>query len=244
LATRITGVAVTFDRPMNPATVTRADFKVYDPFGRRVAVRSVAPLDPSNTRFHVQTKLWRCAGVYTVESGPNVADVYGNGMDGNGNGAFLDVDDRTVTTHAIANDVSWARRGPKIPRGKSVTVALAFRPDVAIDQLAIELNLQHPSVGDLRVTLIAPDGKEILLVDHRGGAAADFTNTIFSTEATTPIAGASAPFTGDFAPEDAAGLSGLRGVNARGKWRLRIEDTGAGEVGRLLSWGLYVKPLT
>jgi subtilisin-like proprotein convertase family protein len=92
------------------------------------------------------------------------------------------------------------------------------------------------------MTLIAPDGREILLVDHRGGAAADFTNTIFSTEATTPISGASPPFTGDFAPEDAAGLSGLQGTVAKGRWKLRIEDMGTGENGKLLSWGVYVKP--
>jgi subtilisin-like proprotein convertase family protein len=242
LAERVTGVIVTFDRPMNPGTITRADFRIVDPDGRRVRVRSVAPLDATHTQFRVITPVWRKAGTYTIAVGPRVADTLGNGLDGNSNGAFLDRDDGTLNSQAIDNHAFFATPRRLIPRGPSIMVGLRVRTPVSIDQLAVELNIQHPSVGDLKVTLIAPDGTEIVLSDHRGGAGSNFTNTVFSTAATTSIADGSAPFTGDFRADDAAGLDSRLGTIGSGKWRLRIEDTGIGEVGRLLSWGLYLKP--
>jgi subtilisin-like proprotein convertase family protein len=39
-------------------------------------------------------------------------------------------------------------------------------------------------------------------------------------------------------------MAALVGVNARGTWKLKVEDTATGaDLGQLLSWALYVKPL-
>jgi subtilisin-like proprotein convertase family protein len=102
--------------------------------------------------------------------------------------------------------------------------------------------LQHPAVGNLRVTLIAPDGREFLLADHRGGSGDNFVRTIFSDDAAIAIGdpAAAAPFRGDYRPEQA--LTPLIGTLVTGTWKLRVEDTGAGDLGELLSWGLYVVP--
>ena len=65
-------------------------------------------------------------------------------------------------------------------------------------------------------------------------------NSVSDTETTTPIGDGTAPFRGDFQPSQS--LAALVGRAATGAWKLRVEDTGTGDAGSLLSWGLYVKP--
>jgi subtilisin-like proprotein convertase family protein len=242
LATLVRSFTIDFNVPMNPASISVKDVKVTNPTGRTVPVRSVVPVPGTNhTRFRVTTAAWTKAGVYAVKIGPAVADVYGNGLDGNANGRFLEPADAATFTHTIDNNVYLSPPRPvAIPRQGSMTSAIAIAGNVSIGQLAIELNVLHPSVGDLKVTLIAPNGTQIVLVDHRGGANPDFVRTILADGATTPVGTALAPYNGDFQPEEA--LGGLTGTSARGTWKLRIEDTGTGAAGALLSWRLYVKP--
>jgi len=244
-ATLVSGLELTFDRPMNPATVGPADVRVFDPAGRRIPVLSVDPAAGSDdTRFLAATAPWLWAGEYTVRVGPRVADAYGNGLDANANGAFLEPADAVVGRHAIDNAVFRSRHRPLlVPSSGSVTAALAIGAAMRIDRLAVAVNLQHPTVGNLRVTLIAPDGRQYLLADHRGGTGDNFVRTVFSDGADVAIAdpAAAAPFRGDYRPEQV--LSALAGRRVTGTWKLRVEDTGAGELGQLLSWGLYVVPM-
>jgi len=242
LATRISGLELVFATPMNPATVTPADVRVRDPLGNAVRVLTVVPAaGTNNTRFLVATSSWVRAGNYTVRVGPAVADVFGNGLDTNGNGAFLELADAVSSTHPVDNHVFMSKQLPvAIPRGGSVTAAIAVGSTARIGELAIELNIQHPSVGDLKVTLIAPTGEQFVLVDHRGGTGGNFVRTILSDAATDPVAAGSAPFRGDFQPEQS--LTALAGRVVTGTWKLKVEDTGTGDAGSLLSWGLYVKP--
>jgi subtilisin-like proprotein convertase family protein len=170
-----------------------------------------------------------------------VADIYGNSLDTNGNGAFLEAADAVVVTKTIDNHVFVSHNPPLvIPRGGSVTTAITVGSTAKIGDLAIELNIQHPSVGDLKVILIAPNGEQFVLIDHVGGTGANFVRTVLSDAATTPIGDGTAPFRGDFQPSQS--LASLAGRAATGTWKLRIEDTGTGDAGSLLSWGLYVKP--
>jgi subtilisin-like proprotein convertase family protein len=242
LAMRISGLELLFATPMNPATITSVDVKVRDPLGKAVRVLTVVPAaGTNNTRFLVATSPWVRAGNYTVRVGPAVADVFGNGLDTNGNGAFLELADAVLSTLAVDNHVFMSKQSPvAISRGGSVTAAIAVGSTARIGELAIELNIQHPSVGDLKVTLIAPTGEQFVLVDHRGGTGANFVRTILSDAATDSVATGSAPFRGDFQPEQS--LAALAGRVVTGTWKLKVEDTGTGDAGSLLSWGLYVKP--
>ena len=104
----------------------------------------------------------------------------------------------------------------------------------------MELNIQHASVGDLKIRLIAPNGEQFLLVDHHGGTGANFVRTVLADSASNLLADGTAPFRGDFQPVQS--LAALAGRSAKGTWRLMIEDTGTGAAGQLLSWGLYVRP--
>lgn len=243
-ATRVGGLELQFDRPMNPATVTPADVRVLDPFGRPVRVLSVDPVAGTDGALYLAATVpWLRAGTYTVRVGPRVADIYGNGLDVNGDGAFLEPGDAVIGRPAIDNDVFASRQRPQlVPSSGSVTGSLAVGRAVRIGRLAVEVNVQHPTVGNLRITLVAPDGQEFLLADHRGGTGDNFVRTIFSDDAAVAIGdpSAPAPFRGDYRPEQA--LTPLIGTLATGTWKLRVEDTGAGDLGELLSWGLYVVP--
>jgi subtilisin-like proprotein convertase family protein len=246
VATLVSGLTLDFDRPVNPATLTAADVRVTDPAGRPVRVLSVIPAAGlGNTRFLVATAAWTKAGNYTVKVGPAVADLLGNGMDTNDSGGFLDAADALVVAVPVANHVFRSRTRPTaIPNATGgLTSAISVATTVPIGSLAVELNVQHPNLADLRVTLIAPNGTQIVLVNH-SGAGANFVRTVLSDEApaTATIAGGAAPYRGDYRPDTA--LAAFVGMNAGGTWRLRVEDTATGaDVGQLLSWALYVKPL-
>jgi subtilisin-like proprotein convertase family protein len=228
---------------MNPATISKRDIRITDPVGRPVAIRSVAPDElMGSLQFRVLTRPWTKAGTYTIRVGPLMSDVFGNAVDGNGNGIYLENDDGSVSTYVVSNDVFSHIANRTILSGRTTTVSLSVTRAITIDDLAVELNLGHPSVGGLKITLIAPDGREVVLVDHRGGAGGAFTDTVFSASAAMPISRGGAPFTGEFQPEDEVGMSGLVGTVAKGKWMLKIEDDGIGSPGELLSWRLFVRP--
>jgi subtilisin-like proprotein convertase family protein len=242
VATLVSSLQLVFAGPMNPTTVTPADVRVVDPRGFLVPVFTVVPAaGTNNTQFLVTTAPWVRAGNYSVRIGPAVTDIYGNSLDTNGNGAFLEANDKVILTKTIDNHVFLSHNPPLvIPRGGSVTTAITIGSTAKIGDLAIELNIQHPSVGDLKVILIAPNGDQFVLVDHVGGAGANFVRTVLSDAATTPIGDGTAPFRGDFQPSQS--LAALAGRAMTGTWKLRVEDTGTGDAGSLLSWGLYVKP--
>ena len=241
VVTRAVGVVVEFDRPVNPATLTRKAVWLTGPDGRPVPIRTVKPVPGSGgTQFRATTPPWVRSGNYEFGIQNTVADLTGSTLDGNGDGRFLGPDDAVRVSFPIAHDVFAAPARPvRVPPAGAVTASLAVRADVAIDQLAVEFTLDHPATGDLTVTLIAPDGTEITLADRRPGVG--FAGTVLSDQAGPGLGDGAAPYTGDFRPDE--GLAALAGLSAQGTWKLRVENTGPAP-GTLRSWALYVKPRT
>jgi subtilisin-like proprotein convertase family protein len=93
------------------------------------------------------------------------------------------------------------------------------------------VSITHTRDGDLRLTLLGPDGTSVLLADRRGGDDDHFTGTSFDDEAASPISSGSPPFAGSFRPE--ASLGALDGRTAIGLWTLRVEDLASSEVGTI-----------
>jgi subtilisin-like proprotein convertase family protein len=89
----------------------------------------------------------------------------------------------------------------------------------------VTVNLDHFWINDIRITLLAPNGSEVILFNRRGGNGEDMVNTVFDDSAevsiTTAVA-ANAPFTGSWRPEQP--LSSLNGIDPNGTWGLRIQD--------------------
>jgi subtilisin-like proprotein convertase family protein len=124
-------------------------------------------------------------------------------------------------------------------KAKSLTTSTLTLSATSIGSLTVRLNVSYPFDRDLYIYLISPTGKTIALDYNRGGWSANLTNTVFSQQASTPIAAAKAPFAGAYRPE--VSLNELIGSKAGGTWRLGIYNSGS-HSGKLLNWSLTVTP--
>jgi len=236
VAKLVKSFTVQFDRPVNPATVRTTDFRVTNPKGAGVPVVSVTG---SGATFTVTTAAWTRAGEYTVTVGPRVADVIGNAMDGDGDGFFLEPADGHAEKKTLARNVYQSTRVLTIPDGRSLTSAVTVPDTIAINQIAVAVNIRHADVADLKLTLTSPAGDKYVLVSAGAATGSDFPHTTFTDEAAAALTGPG-PHTGDYKP--VTSMAGLVGDGARGTWKLTVEDAAGGDAGQFLSWGLYIKP--
>ena len=100
------------------------------------------------------------------------------------------------------------------------------------------INLTHTWDSDLDIFLVSPDGTMIGLSTGNGPLGDDYTNTCFTPTATNPITGGTAPFTGNWIPEQP--LSNLNGHPANGTWSLFVVDDVGGDSGSILDWDLVL----
>lgn len=91
-----------------------------------------------------------------------------------------------------------------------------------IETVCIDIN--HTYDSDLDVSLIAPDGTQIMLTTGNGGSGQNYTSTCFNQSASIPITQGSPPFTGTFRPQGQLGIVN-NGQNPNGAWKLHIFDT-------------------
>jgi subtilisin-like proprotein convertase family protein len=117
--------------------------------------------------------------------------------------------------------------------------------NVPVGKTVVDVNctvdITHSYVADLVVSLVSPQGTEIILFGGVGGDGNDFANTTFDDEATVAIdsSAALAPFTGVFKPVERLWL--LDGENSFGEWKLKIFDNGPGDGGALENWNLTIR---
>jgi len=131
----------------------------------------------------------------------------------------------------------------------TTTAQIAVGDTRQILDINVAINVRHPNVSDLRISLIGPDNTEVLLVGNRGGIGDDFGTrnqtgqpvlyTTFDDEQATSIINASAPFAGNFRPE--VGLSAFDGKSAAGNWTLRLQDTKELDAGALIDWNIEIR---
>jgi subtilisin-like proprotein convertase family protein len=95
----------------------------------------------------------------------------------------------------------------------SIQSTITLASSERLDKVVVDLNITHPHVSDLTVTLTSPDGTSAVLVNHP--ASGTGTGIVFETTAN------------DFWGED-----------ARGNWTLTVTDNVTGNVGTLNSWTL------
>lgn len=173
-------------------------------------------------------------------------DVNGNGVRDNGEapitGARVYVDANNNGTYDNTNQTLASTNVP-IAISASGTPTITSTLNVpatlgSITKLTVQLNIAHTYVGDLIVTLIAPDGTRVVLTSNFGGSGDNFTNTIFDDAAATAINSGAPPFNGTFRPFQA--LSALNGKAAAGQWKLEVADTANVDGGTLNSWSITV----
>lgn len=88
--------------------------------------------------------------------------------------------------------------------------------------VAVTLDIRHTYIGDLVVTLIAPDATRVIL-HSRQGASADDLRKRYDVHST-------------------AGLASLAGKPIAGAWRLTIADLAQRDLGTLRGWSLEILP--
>ena len=86
--------------------------------------------------------------------------------------------------------------------------------------LEVSVDITHTYIGDLSVSLIAPNGTRAELHERHGGDADNLIKT--------------------YTPVTTSGLASLRGQPVQGAWRLRLADLEARDTGKLNRWALKI----
>lgn len=120
---------------------------------------------------------------------------------------------RHVEPVAVTNDEDVPIRD-LTGQSSPIEVDLAGR----VEDLEVEVHIDHTWIGDLRVHLIAPDG-EAARLHSRTGAWRDDIDRTYTTG-------------------DTPALQNLIGVNAAGIWRLHVADLARFDTGKIDSWTL------
>jgi len=125
---------------------------------------------------------------------------------------------------------------PGPPNTVSSKIVVADLAAATVDSVEVVVNINHTWNNDLVLTLVSPDGTEVVLADRVGGSNDDFLGTTFRDTAQTAIADGQAPFRGTFRPHGS--LSELTGDRAEGEWQLLVEDTAQHDGGFINQWVL------
>ena len=101
-----------------------------------------------------------------------------------------------------------------------ITRTLELPPGQVIRDIAVSVDITHPFIGDLRVTLTPPNGPAVSMHDRAGGSDDNLIRTWRS--------------------QDLAPLAALRGQDTGGVWRLQVADVARRDEGKLNRWKLEV----
>ena len=89
-----------------------------------------------------------------------------------------------------------------------------------IEAIAVSVDIPHTYIGDLRVTLSAPDGATVELHDGAGGSADNLLQR--------------------YTHQETAALATFLGKQGQGSWVLKVSDLAGRDTGKLQKWGLQL----
>jgi uncharacterized repeat protein (TIGR01451 family) len=101
----------------------------------------------------------------------------------------------------------------------------------------------HPATADLDVTLIGPDGNEVILFDDpatTAGAGAPQINVSLSDENGVPMSLFGVHSGMGYIPEVGGRMEFFKGMQQQGTWTLRVRDDTTANTGTLDAWSLEV----
>lgn len=105
---------------------------------------------------------------------------------------------------------------------KTTTVNIDVFDQAVIQDVNVNVTVDHSDIGDIALFLVAPDNTRVKLTEYLGGNGDDYLQTVFDQESSESIVFSLPPFTGSFRP--VGDLSVLNGKNLKGRWSLQIVD--------------------
>jgi len=145
---------------------------------------------------------------------------------------------KTVVNQSCASQINDTNFSIGPDAGTTTNSVISYPADIAVNDVNVTVNIEHSWIGDLTITLIAPDNTQVVLADGVCGNCDDMINVTFDDEAANPISGAVDPITGSYQPE--GNLSDFDGLSTIGDWILRIVDNANEDGGQLLDWTLQL----
>ena len=142
---------------------------------------------PSAGTYHVRLK------AYSTFSGVSLVGNYTTGGGGGGTQTYTNTTDYTISDNTTVNS----------------PIAVSGRTGNGQASTPVAVNIVHTYIGDLVVSLVAPDGSAYVLHNRTGGSA-DNINTTYNVN--------------------------LSGEALNGTWNLRVQDAAGGDVGYINSW--------
>lgn len=104
-----------------------------------------------------------------------------------------------------------------------ISSGLAIERSGNVGRIAVQVDITHTYIGDLRVELVAPSGRAVVL---HGQLGRDQDNLVASYDSAAPL----------------SPLAALVGQPMQGEWTLRVADLAAVDVGRLNRWSIELTP--
>ncbi len=256
---QVDGFTVTFDRPVNISSFTASKVKaIYrDTVTPLTSPGTTISLDPTNpiqsldsafngteaTTFFVKFATPQSAvGTYSYSVGPNITDKLWSPPQ-----TIL-----TPTGPPVGFNAGAGQVPQNIPDFNSATNPGAdgiidstinvsgFSLASVLANLTVTLDITHTYDQDLQITLIAPNGKSVVLAKQDGSSGHNYTATTFDSSSTNSISSGTSPFTGTYAP--VGSLAAIFGGPLNGTWTLDIHDQLQTDTGRLNSWSINLTP--
>ena len=142
--------------------------------------------------------------------------------------------DQIYTSTDVPRDI------PDGPGGIATSI-LEIPDGTTINDLNVMVSINHTWIRDLRISLIAPNNTEVVLLRlFPGDSIQNMADCWFDDEAGTLIDNGLPPFTGYYRPQHP--LSAFDGLSAQGTWSLRVEDEFLLDVGQIVGWAIDVNP--
>ena len=126
-----------------------------------------------------------------------------------------------------------------------------FVPNGALlNDVDVFVDIEHPWVGDLQISLTSPSGTTIVLLDRPGvpesvvGCSSNDMQVTFDDDASADLedhcTGSFPWFVGEARP--VGSLADLEGEFSEGEWTLTVSDNSAGDTGTIIDWELRLDP--
>lgn len=146
----------------------------------------------------------------------NLREICDDGVDNNYNG-LVDCDDPACDEDPACLPMGLTfsnSNSTSIPDNNPAGISSTIEVDQAgaVAALAVSVDITHPYIGDLTVTLVSPDGTRVVLHNREGSSADDIRKTY------TP--------------------AGFVGKASLGTWTLEVADHAASDTGTLNSWSM------